>query len=130
MNNNGYIALTSVILISALTITIVLAVSWRGYVGQGNVQESYYKEISASAAKACANTAILRLSENPLYAGNETINIGQDSCTILPIEDIIEIPPKKAIKATSTVLEAVTNLYVVIENITLSLVSWEEVESF
>ena len=125
---NGYIALTSAIIISALIMTVVLAVSLKGYSNRLNISETYDKETSLFLAEACVNKAMLNLSLDPLYAGSETITLGADTCDILPLEDLVEVPPKKVIKATATFNEATTNLKVTVLTLLLDIVLWEEVD--
>jgi len=82
----GYIALISVLIISAVMLLITIGVSYFGIsqskmtIQKNQTLESYY------LAQACAEEASMKLKEDLEYQGNETININGNSCTILPVE--------------------------------------------
>ncbi|HEY4496644.1 MAG TPA: hypothetical protein VI432_00650 [Candidatus Paceibacterota bacterium] len=124
----GYIALTSTIVISILILTIILAVSFTGFSTRSNLLNYYYKEITRSVAEGCINTALSKSAQDPLYEGNETIDIGQDTCMIYPIEN--DIPNiQKVIKAKAVLKRVATNLKVTVNLLTLDIIAWEEIEN-
>lgn len=120
---NGYIALTSAVIISILIMSFVFAVSFSGFFSRFNILDSSLKEMANSLAEACAETALLKLAENSAYAGNENIDIGGNQCAILPLETA---GGQKIIKTKADIQKAVANLKVVVDSSTLSIISWEE----
>ena len=61
----GFIALISVILISAVLIALVVMVSAAGFYSRFNVLDYENKKVSVSLAEACAETALVNLAKNP-----------------------------------------------------------------
>ncbi len=83
-SEQGFIALMSAIIISMLLIMLSLAVSMTGFFGRFNILDAEYKQRSLVLAEACADSSLLKLITIPDYAGNETINLGADSCEGTP----------------------------------------------
>ncbi|MEW5908093.1 MAG: hypothetical protein AB1643_02855 [Patescibacteria group bacterium] len=82
----GFIALISILIISATVLLISIGVSLRS-VGESNMSlNESLSNYSLSLADACAEDALLKLFSDFNYSGNETIIIGSDSCNILPVE--------------------------------------------
>ncbi|MBN1325774.1 hypothetical protein JW977_02220 [Candidatus Falkowbacteria bacterium] len=81
-NKNGYIALISVIIISAVVLILALGLAFisisekQTIISHNKSLRNYY------LANACANYAILQLQKNSEYAGNETISLDAYSCQI------------------------------------------------
>lgn len=81
-NKNGYIALITVIIISAVVLILALSLAFTSLsqkqtiLGHNNSLRNYY------LANACANYAILQLQKNFEYIGNETLNLDEYSCQI------------------------------------------------
>lgn len=127
--NKGYIAITSAVIISALLLTIAVAVSFTSYLSRFNVLSVYFKERSYALAEACAEKALLNLTLDNNYAGNESIAVSsEESCNILPIE---LLGNQKIIKTTASSSGVISNIRVrVIFPAPLTIVSWEEVDSF
>ncbi len=120
---NGYIAITSAIIISILIMGFVFAVSFSGFFNRFNILDSSLKETVNSLAEACAETALLKLAENSVYGGNENINIGDEQCSILAIEIN---GSQKIIKVKAAVQNITANFKVIINGSDLSIISWEE----
>lgn len=122
-NNKGYIALTSIIIVSILSLTIVLSMNFSGFFNRFNILDSEFKETSFALAEACANKALLKLAQNSSYLGNENINVGFNTCSILAIENN---GSQKIIKTKAQIKNAVSNLKVVINTPNFNIVSWTE----
>jgi hypothetical protein len=84
-NNNGYVALMSVLVISAvgMVIAVSLLVTSMLYQRSNFSLEEGYR--ANSLAKACLNIALEKISFNSLYIGDESINFENDHCEILPL---------------------------------------------
>ena len=124
---NGYIALTSIILISSILITIVTVLSYSAFFERSNILEDEYKERSLVLAEACIDVALLKIANMHTYTGNEQITIGNDSCLIRPIQ---LIGNQKIIETTAIFRNMHSNMRVIVDSANLSVNSWEEVPNF
>lgn len=86
-DHSGFIALISVLTMSALILAVGIGLASRGISLSG---VSSGRELSARAhalAESCAEHAVLRLVNDLAYAGGETIVVsGSDACDVLPVE--------------------------------------------
>ena len=79
---NGYVALMSLIIIGAVVLIAVLALTFiavsqsNSIVSHNNTVKNFY------AANACANYAILQLQENLDYSGNEDLDLEGIKCRV------------------------------------------------
>ncbi|MBI5401623.1 hypothetical protein HZB05_02220 [Candidatus Wolfebacteria bacterium] len=124
---NGYLALTSAIIISILILTISLSLEFSGFFARFNILDSEYKEKSLALADACADKALLKIIQNASYSGSETITIGNNLCNILPIETLSN---QKTIKTSAVYQNAASNIKVIINMTDFSIISWEELPEF
>lgn len=128
-NRDGFIAVTSAVVIGILLLSITLSLSLTGFFAQFNILDAEYKERSRSLAQACAGTALLKLAANPSYTGPETIPVGTFTC------DIVSVVPnsgKFTIKTRASypagaAEQAVTNLITTSTISTLVVTGREEI---
>jgi len=125
-NNQGYIAVISAIIITAIVIVIALVFSSANFLGRFDTSGLEMKTIAKEAALGCLEHAKLRLKLGA-YSGNETIAVGDYSCDILPIETS---GGNKIIKASSTVDNRGTFLKLTVDGSTLETISLEELNNF
>lgn len=137
INNNicpfsgGYIALTSVIIISLLLITITAALSVANYFSRFNILENEFKIRSDNLAEACVSYARAKLIADPNnYAGNElSVPVGVDTCSIISVTPTGGSWPKtiktQGIYPRNQAQASYTNLLVVL-NGGYSINSWQE----
>lgn len=125
-SNTGYIALISTIIISVLLLTITTALSFSGFFVRFNVLGSEYKEKSNGLAEACGDAALLKLAidPDPAHAANQTVQVGSDSCKIL---DVVQAGGKYTIYTQGNFQRSYTNLEILVNDIDLSIISWEEI---
>lgn len=123
---DGYIAMTSAIIISMLVMAIVFAVSMTGYFSRANIMTSEFKDLSLALAEGCAEKALLKYAEDNSYAGNENISIDSYECTILPVETS---GSNKIIKMKATVQNATSNIKVTFDANNMTIISWEELSN-
>ena len=134
MNNkikkDAYIALITIIIISAVTLLIAASASLFGVseTDMGLIEDqstqSYY------LANACAEYSLEKLKNNINYTGNETIDIDNGSCYIyLPEGSGNE---NRTIKVTGTLANKTRKIKIIIEKINPSMIitSWQEVSEF
>lgn len=118
---SGYIAITSVIIISLLLVTVSVALSSANYFSRFNVLESEFKERSSSLAEACVDQAMFNIASNNLYNGN--VAVGANSCTIV---SVTVGNPDTIVKTQGVFQNSYTNLVVEVKNSNLAIVSWQE----
>ena len=127
MKSEGYIALTSALVITVLIMAIALTLSLSSFFTRANILNTNFKEISHALAEACIETALLKLAQDSAYAGNEVITVGSNQCSILTLESISN---QKIIKANAVFQNTTTNLKITVFSSDLSVISWEELAKF
>jgi len=93
----GFIALTSSIIISLLLMTMVLTVSTSSFYARKGALEGENKRESLGLAESCMNIALLRLAENALYRpalDDDAVQIGDGDCVIDSVETASSVYPK------------------------------------
>lgn len=125
--NNGFIALISAIIISAVLMIVTITLSYSSFFVRYNLLDSEYKERSSALAEGCVDAALLKLANDFNYLGNETITIGGEPCTIRGLQPS---GSNKIIETHAGFQNANTNLSVVVDPSTLGVVSWQEVPHF
>jgi hypothetical protein len=119
VSNGGYIALTSVIIISLLLITIITALSSINYFSRYNILENEFKDRSSGLAEACVDYALGKIGSNSAYAGGECVVIGSDKCKIVSVSGNVVV-------TQGVFQKSYTNLSVGYNPTTLAVTSWQE----
>lgn len=122
-SQTGFIALMSVIIISALMLAVSLALSMSGFLARSNITDSEHKERSAALADGCVDDALIRLAASSSYAGNEVITMGDDQCTIV---SVAIVGTSATIRTTATIEKAMTTIQVMATLNPLIILSWQE----
>jgi hypothetical protein len=78
--NEGFIALFSVIVITAILLLMATTLSFSGFFGRLNVFNSELKKESDALASACIDYAMLKLATEIDYTGNEEVDVGSETC--------------------------------------------------
>lgn len=118
--HKGYIVLTSVIILSAVLLLIAQTLSIGGYFQRRSITDFEYKEASYFSALSCVDRVVYKLSDDLDYLGNETFQIGSNTCTVSSITTVANpscTNPGTYLKfiASSTVSNHTTNLTVVLD---------------
>ncbi|KKU93982.1 MAG: hypothetical protein UY26_C0003G0132 [Candidatus Jorgensenbacteria bacterium GW2011_GWA1_48_13] len=121
----GYIAIISAVITTAIVIVIALVFSSSNYLGRFDTSALEMKVVSKKVAQGCLEHAKLKMKLGS-YSGNEDVSIGTYTCTVLPIETS---GSNKIIKSKATVDNKTTNLRLTIDS-SLNTVSLEEVADF
>jgi len=129
-NQQGYIALISIIIISA--VTLLLAISANLF-GISEAQMGLRKSQGSEAfylANLCAEDALMKLKDNLNYSGNESLTIGDGSCEILFLEGTGN--KDRIIKTTGEIYGLVRKIKIDIDLVhpIMEIRSWEEVTGF
>ncbi len=123
----GFMALISVILISAILMLIATSLSFSGFYARYNILDSEFKTQSTELAKSCIDAALIRLAHDYAYIPqNNKIFFGNDSCAF---ESVLSSSSQKIIQVQANYKDFVTNMRVVISP-NFSITSREEVASF
>lgn len=122
----GFIALTAAIILVLIVMTVALMFSNSNFLGRFDTLSLEQKDISKEAAQGCLEYARLKLKTGS-YGGNETINVGSSTCTILGIQTSGN---NFIIQSTSNEGGRITNLELVISSSTLNTVSLTEKSQF
>lgn len=120
MRQRGFIALISVIIISAVLLTVAIAASLTGFYSRSNVLDAESKERSSALADSCVDTLLLRLVSGVSVTGSVTV--GPDQCQILTGSSPYHIQ--------AVFNHSYTNLLVAVDSSTLAATSWQEVAAF
>lgn len=129
---NGYIALTSVMIISIVIMIIAITLSSYSFFSRSNVLDAEFKKIGGALAEACAEKALLKIAQNNSYAGNENIIINSGKqCSILTVENGAQAG-QKIIKTTASFQNFSTNFKITVNvgSFGVSVISFEEVANF
>ena len=120
----GFIALMSAIIISAILLVAIISGSLTQFYSRFNVLDQEFKERSSSLADACAQSLLLQLTYSTSYNGG-TITVGSDTCTILAPVNPLGNPRTFPIQAVYH--NTYTDLLVTVDVSTLVVSSWNEV---
>lgn len=82
----GYIVLTAVIILSVVLLMLAHTLSTSGYFQRKGTLEFEFKEASYFLALSCTDRALAKLLQDFEYPGNETFTIDEETCHIDPIE--------------------------------------------
>lgn len=128
----GYIAVTSVIIITLLLVTVSFALSSINYFSRVNILESEYKERSYSLAQACVDRALLNLVNNSSYSpagggDNVLVSAGQ-SCVIA---GVFTNGAYKEVRTQAQYQGSYTNLLITVDPANnFKTISWVECPKF
>lgn len=129
-NQEGFIALISILIIGAIVLTISIGLSLRS-IGETNMSLGGQESHKALAlANLCAEQALMKLESTFNYTGNESVPVDGESCDILAIDGSGNF--NRTIQTQSTVSNYTKKVRVVVSQIspTMQITSWEEVSDF
>lgn len=105
--NNGFIALMSAVIISAVLLLVVISGGLTGFFSRSNVLDSELKSRSRAVADACLEQALLLIANNPAYVEDEYQKFNDlDGCYL----DVNDSSGIKQILIQGSSTRAVTNL--------------------
>lgn len=79
---NGYIALTSVVLMSAILLILAITLAHQSINNGENALDWVKSQQTKQTAVACAEYAMERLTTSLYYSGNETVIVGDEQCYV------------------------------------------------
>ena len=127
--SRGFIALTSVLILSAIFLSISISVASRAISGSDTAIVLYERDVAYFRAVACVEYGLMELQRTLHYEGEEGILVGDGICNISIGGEGNE---NRTLQAESIVNEHVTRIEVIVEEVspTLIISSQEEVDSF
>jgi len=125
-NQQGIVALITVLIVVAVALLIGISINLLAVTEAKMALQKNHSSKSYYLSHLCAEETLMRLKENSNYQGDETINIKEGSCTILPIED------NWVIRVWATSLGQTKKLEIKSSQINPVLIvdSWQEVGKF
>ena len=90
-SKNGFIALITVIIISAILLGLASAANTAGYFNRFTALDAEYKRTAFARAESCSNVELLSLAQNYAYApapNTPVALVGSTKCTINSITDV------------------------------------------
>jgi len=125
MKPKGFVALMSVIVISAVLLTVVAGDTLGFWYARAGTAEWEYKARSEALADACIAHTLSQLAQNQAYAGPEIVPVGDDSCSILDASAFQDSGRTFSIQAVYQ--HVYTNLLVTIDTATLQILFRREI---
>jgi len=129
-NNSGFIALTTVLVMSAVILVISTGISLRSVDGIKMSLGQKHSYTASSLAYLCAENALIKLKSTTNYSGNETITLDGETCDILSIDGTGY--STRTVKTQSTVSGYTKKLKIVVAEVDpiMQITSWDEVTDF
>ncbi len=126
----GFIALTSILVLSAIFLSVSVSVAMRSIAQTGTSFGLSAAYTANSLSTLCVEYALIELTRTLNYTGDETIVLDGESCDILTISGSGNT--NRTIQTISTVAEHTRRTEVVISEISpdIAIVSWESVTDF
>ncbi|TSC75291.1 MAG: hypothetical protein G01um101430_498 [Parcubacteria group bacterium Gr01-1014_30] len=126
MQNRGFIALITILMVSAVALLIGSGLS---FLSIGEAKMSLQKNKSSQAhylVTACVEEALMRLKNNINYPGNEIISLAEGSCQVLPIVG------NWTLRVSADYANQVKKVRVIINQVnpSMEISSWQEVADF
>lgn len=115
--HRGFIALMSVIIISAILLVVILGGNLIGFYSRFNVLDAESKARSSALADACADILLFQLYSGATIVPG-TIAVGSDTCKIVTATSPYQIQ--------AIFNNAYTNLRITVDPSTLAVTSWQE----
>lgn len=129
LSKKGYVALISVLVVSAVGIAVTLSLILLG-IGTSRTSFAYEQSNQAKGlANACAEEAMQRIRDSTPFTGSDTLTLGMGTCTYTVTT---QGPQSRTITANGTVGTIIRKVRIVIDRInpTIQVVSWQEIADF
>jgi hypothetical protein len=84
--SGGFIALISILIITAILEGVALVTSFVVSLAEQNIDDSQINVQNILDTESCQQIELLRLATDPQYKGNENIILPNGACTTTPID--------------------------------------------
>jgi hypothetical protein len=122
--HQGFVALISAVIISAVLMLMVLAGALSGIFARSNVLDAELKSRSRAVADACLDQALLLVTNNPGYLDSQYQKFNALDACLLTVSGVA---PAKSIAVQGSSTKAVTNLSATYNTGTKAFTSLSEV---
>ena len=125
-NQNGYVALLSVLIVGAIATTVGVTLLLTGTDSQRETLVTQQSAQARSLVDACAEEALQQLHDNTAFTGTNGLTLSQGTCSYTVTSTGAST---RTITANSTVGNVVRKVavYVTISSSSISITSWQEV---
>lgn len=127
-NNEGFIALITVLIILGIVLLIGLSVSSLSVGEAGMSLQRLQSSQSYYLANLCTERALMELKEDSNYAGENMPNIENGSCTI----SVILVDSNREINIYADFQNQISKMQIIVSQINPEMIieSWQEVADF
>jgi hypothetical protein len=125
-DEKGFIALISVIIVSAILMLVATTLSLGGFFTRFNVFNSEIKDRSNALAEACVDEAFIQTAKNPSYSGGDTLTFTDGDCQISTFTPSTVI----TFKTKGRFQNSHTNFLISYNTASHSVISWEEIPTY
>ena len=129
-SQNGFIALTSVIIVSAFVVVLFIGMFFSSTEQIERVDDREFSTRALGLANSCAEEALNKLKNDLGYNGNEVINVGTYTCDIMEFDST---DMTKVIKTKGEVNGYVKRVQIevsVLDHPYLDIIDWRIVSDF
>jgi hypothetical protein len=129
-DKDGFIALTSVIIINAFLLVIFIGMFFSA---AEQIERADSREFSITAlglANSCVEEALNEIKNNIDYSGSETINIGTDDCQIMSVDKTDTTRVVKALGSSNDYTKRVQVEVNIYNHPYLEIIDWRVVSDF
>ena len=128
-SKNGYVALTAILLISFILLSVIITASSSGFLSLSSFLNRESKEISLNLAQSCLDQAIVNIIQSPSWrpkVEGEILTRGEYFCTIRSLE---RNSPDVTIETVGEFNKSFTILRAEFNEETLEIISLEELNN-
>lgn len=122
----GYVAVMSAIIITAILLVVALTFSSSSFLGRFDTQATELKILTRNLAQGCIAHAQLMLVLGS-YTGDEDVIIGEYACRVI---SVTQGSGTTTVQVTAIIEDHTTNLEAVLNSTTLAINSVIEVSTF
>lgn len=125
-NQDGYIALFSTIILSAILVLLFIGMVSLAVGGMERISDAESSQKASAFANNCAEEALAKIRKDPDYVGNE--DLPGKSCTIGEVSENEDV---RSFTTTGNSSDYVKNIYVEVQIVegggerTLEILAWE-----
>lgn len=112
---NGFIAMTSVLVLGAIFLVLILGVTSQSVNLLQHTISVQHADAAKQYAYSCAEYALLQATQQLHYTGNQMLSFEDETCEILPVAE--DVDGSSTIRTQSTVKGYVHRVVVEVVNI-------------
>lgn len=127
---SGFVALVTVLVAGAVGLAVAVSLILSGLGSSRSSLVLSQSTVARMYADSCAEEALEKLREGVYYTGGETLTFSEGNCQIQTVSGTGN--SNRTVQTTGTVGTIIRKVEVVVSTVhpTISVTSWQEVESF